>query len=62
MPRYRLFVFDADNRIQSKLMVEADNDAHALGQARRLNHPHVVEVYELDRLVARAVGAGNPAP
>ena len=52
MPRYRINCLDATGRVARKFFVWCEDDAAALQLARKLHHPHRIEVLQEDvRLV-----------
>ena len=53
MPMYRAYFIDKDDRVESFKPVEADSDEEALAVAKQLVNGHDVEVWLLDRMVAR---------
>jgi hypothetical protein len=53
MPMYRAYFIDEDDRVESFKPVEADSDEEALAVATQLVDGHDVEVWLLDRMVAR---------
>ncbi len=53
MPMYRAYLIDKDDRVESFKPVEADSDNEALVAARQFVDGHDVEVWLLDRMVAR---------
>jgi hypothetical protein len=53
MPMYRAYFIDENDRVESFKPVDADSDEEALAAARQLVNGHDVEVWLLDRMVAR---------
>ena len=53
MPMYRAYFIDEDDRVESFKPVEADSDEEALAAAKQLVDGHDIEVWLLDRMVAR---------
>ena len=53
MPTYRAYLIDADDRVMSSKLVDADTDAEALQAACRFSEVCDVEVWYLDRKIGR---------
>ena len=58
MPRYRINCLDATDRVARKFFVWCEDDAAALRLARKLHHPHRVEVLQDDVRLVRLDGEG----
>jgi hypothetical protein len=56
MPTYRAFLINGDNRVSSYRAIDAETDAEALKAARQFVDGCDVEVWYLDRKIARIEG------
>ena len=54
MPKYRVYSIDSKEHIvRQPLILECDNDAKAIDEAKRNLNRHFVEVWQLTRRVVR---------
>ena len=53
MALYRIELLDENGSLHSQVELNCENDDDAIESAGRLYYPHVMDLYEADRLVAR---------
>jgi len=56
MALYRIELLDENGSLHSELELDCVDDDDAIESAGRIDYPHVMQLYEDDRLVARFPG------